>query len=91
MSAQPAERTPYDGLRVESKEKGAALEPDYAPEPGDRTLSLSVRAVLDALSMWLILVGGCLGVAAAAVAGGTVPALATGGGVLVALGLLLTL
>lgn len=92
MSVSTPERTPYDGLRIEGKEQGApAAEPEYAPELDRRDRVVSVRAILDALSMWFIAAGGGLGVAAAALAGGTVPALATAGGVLIALGLLLTL
>lgn len=75
--------TPYDGLNVTAKEA--------APPAASPARVVSVRALVDALSMWLVVAGLALLVAAAALAGGTVPALAAGGGGLVAVGLLLTL
>lgn len=65
----------------------AAPEP-APPDVPERVVSL--RALLDSLSMALVVLGCGVGVAAAWLAGGTVPGLSTIAGCLIFLGLLLT-
>jgi hypothetical protein len=68
---------------------GSATQPG-SPEPEpDRFVSL--RALLDSLSMALIVTGCSVGTGAAWLAGGDVPGLATLAGCLIGLGLLLTI
>lgn len=89
----PADRT----REPTAAERFAARQgPEQAGEPADELSPpperfVSLRAVTDTLSMALIVLGLSVGDAAAWLAGGRVPGLATLGGGLIALGLLLTL
>jgi hypothetical protein len=67
------------------------LDPHQGADEPPRERTVRVRAVLDALSIILVMVGLTVGDVAAWIAGGTVPGLATLAGAIVVLGLLLTL
>lgn len=98
MTMQPIDVPPGSRKEPSAAERFAArqVEPPAVDEPADELSApserfVSLRAVTDTLSMILVVLGLSVGVAAAWLAGGRVPGLATLGGALIALGILLTL